>query len=172
MSCSHPIAAYIGIGGNLGEPLDTVRQAIEALRQMPHTSDVVASPMYRSAPVGENATGDFYINAVVQLRTHLSAHDLLHELQRIENQFGRTRSFRNAPRTLDLDILLYGDACIEDEVLSIPHPRMHERAFVLRPLFDIAPELSWHNAHGQKFDLTLQLKHVAQQEIQLLGTTA
>ena len=139
---------------------------------MPQTQLQAQSRLYTSAPMGENATGDHYVNAVVQLSTALSAHDLLNELQRIERAFGRERSVRNAPRTLDLDILLYGDACIEDEVLSIPHPRMHERAFVLRPLFDIAPELSWHNAHGQKFDLTLQLKHVAQQEIQLLGTTA
>ena len=94
------------------------------------------------------------------------------ELHRIERAFGRERSVRNAPRTLDLDILLYGDACIEDEVLSIPHPRMIERAFVLRPLFDIAPELSWHNAHGQKINLQSQMKYVEQQDIQLLGTTA
>ena len=166
------VTAYIGLGANLGDARVAVVSAIGALADMPQTPLQAQSRLYTSAPMGENATGDHYVNAVVQLSTALSAHALLNELQSIEREFGRERSVRNAPRTLDLDILLYGDACIEDEVLSIPHPRMHERAFVLRPLFDIAPELSWHNAHGQKFDLTLQLKHVAQQEIQLLGTTA
>ena len=166
------VTAYIGLGANLGDARAAVVSAIGALADMPQTQLQAQSRLYTSAPMGENATGDHYVNAVVQLSTALSAHALLNELQSIEREFRRERSVRNAPRTLDLDILLYGDACIEDEVLSIPHPRMHERAFVLRPLFDIAPELSWHNAHGQKFDLTLQLKHVAQQEIQLLGTTA
>jgi 2-amino-4-hydroxy-6-hydroxymethyldihydropteridine diphosphokinase len=166
------VTAYIGLGANLGDARNTVLCAIDALANIPETQLQAQSRLYASAPMGENATGDHYVNAVVQLRTHLSAHDLLSELHRIERAFGRERSARNAPRTLDLDILLYGNACIEDEVLSIPHPRMHERAFVLRPLFDIAPELSWHNAYGQKINLASQLKYVAQQEIQLLGATA
>ena len=166
------VTAYIGLGANLGDARAAVISAIGALADMPQTQLQAQSRLYTSAPMGENATGDHYVNAVVQLSTALSAHDLLNELQRIERAFGRERSVRNAPRTLDLDVLLYGDACIEDEVLSIPHPRMHERAFVLRPLFDIAPELSWHNAHGQKINLQSQMKYVEQQDIQLLGTTA
>ncbi|MBS1175277.1 MAG: folK [Burkholderiaceae bacterium] len=166
------VTAYIGLGANMGDARSTVLCAIDALAKIPHTQLQAQSRLYASAPMGENATGEHYVNAVVQLRTRLPAHDLLNELHRIERAFGRERSVRNAPRTLDLDILLYGDVCIEDEALSIPHPRMVERAFVLRPLFDIAPELSWHNAHGQKINLASQLKHVAQQEIQLLGTTA
>jgi 2-amino-4-hydroxy-6-hydroxymethyldihydropteridine diphosphokinase len=166
------VTAYIGLGANLGDARNTVLCAIGALANIPETELQAQSRLYASAPMGENATGDHYVNAVVQLRTRLSAHDLLNELHRIECAFGRERSVRNAPRTLDLDILLYGDTCIEDEVLSIPHPRMHERAFVLRPLFDISPNLSWHNAHGQKINLQSQMKYVEQQEIQLLGTTA
>ena len=166
------VTTYIGIGANLGNARVAVVSAIDALADMPQTQLQAQSRLYTSAPMGENATGENYVNAVVQLSTALSAHDLLNELQRIERAFGRERSVRNAPRTLDLDILLYGDACIEDEVLSIPHPRMIERAFVLRPLFDIAPELSWHNAHGQKINLQSQMKYVEQQDIQLLGTTA
>ena len=166
------VTAYIGLGANLGDARAAVISAIGALADMPQTQLQAQSRLYTSAPMGENATGENYVNAVVQLSTALSAHDLLNELQRIERAFGRERSVRNAPRTLDLDILLYGDACIEDEVLSIPHPRMIERAFVLRPLFDIAPELSWHNAHGQKINLQSQMKYVEQQDIQLLGTTA
>ena len=165
------VTAYIGLGANLGDARAAVVSAIGALADMPQTQLQAQSRLYTSAPMGENATGDHYVNAVVQLSTALSAHDLLNELQRIERAFGRERSVRNAPRTLDLDVLLYGDACIEDEVLSIPHPRMHERAFVLRPLFDIVPELSWHNAHGQKISLEQCLQHVAEQDIQLLGTT-
>ena len=165
------VTAYIGLGANLGDARAAVISAIGALADMPQTQLQAQSRLYTSTPMGENATGENYVNAVVQLSTALSAHDLLNELQRIERAFGRERSVRNAPRTLDLDVLLYGDACIEDEVLSIPHPRMHERAFVLRPLFDIVPELSWHNAHGQKISLEQCLQHVAEQDIQLLGTT-
>lgn len=170
MSHMTAVTAYIGLGANLGDARHTVLAAIDELRYLPQTQLQAQSELYASAPMGENATGENYVNAVVQLRTHLSAHDLLSELHRIERAFGRERSVRNAPRTLDLDILLYGDACIEDEVLTIPHPRMLERAFVLRPLFDISPTLSWHNAHGQKINLQSQLKYVEQQEIQLLGT--
>ena len=165
------VTAYIGLGANLGDARAAVVSAIGALADMPQTQLQAQSRLYTSTPMGENATGENYVNAVVQLSTALSARDLLNELQRIERAFGRERSVRNAPRTLDLDVLLYGDACIEDEVLSIPHPRMHERAFVLRPLFDIVPELSWHNAHGQKISLEQCLQHVAEQDIQLLGTT-
>ena len=165
------VTTYIGIGANLGDARVAVVSAIDALADLPQTQLQAQSRLYTSAPMGENATGDHYVNAVAQLHTHLSAHNLLSELHRIERAFGRERSVRNAPRTLDLDILLYGDACIEDARLTIPHPRMIERAFVLRPLFDIAPELSWHNAHGQKISLEQCLQHVAEQDIQLLGTT-
>ena len=159
---------YIGIGANLGDARTMVLSAIDALAQLPQTELQAQSPLYASAPIGENAAGDDYVNAVAQLLTSLSAHELLNALHLIENQFGRERSYRNAPRTLDLDILLYGDECIHDAVLTIPHPRMTERAFVLHPLFDINPELSWHNAHGQEMHLASLLKNVEQQNIQLL----
>ena len=163
--------SYIGIGANLGDARATVLSAIEALSNLPQTELQAQSPLYTSAPMGENATGDDYVNAVVDLSTRLSAHDLLKQLQGIELAFGRERSFRNAPRTLDLDILLYGDEVMSDAHLTLPHPRMHERAFVLYPLFDLSPELSWHNAHGQKIWLKSLLKQVEQQDIHLLGTT-
>ena len=165
------VTTYIGIGANLGDARATVLSAIDALADVPQTELQAQSRLYSSAPMGENVTGDDYVNAVAQLSTELSAHALLAQLQRIEQEFGRERSVRNAPRTLDLDILLYGDLLIEDANLSVPHPRMNERAFVLRPLSDIAPELSWHNAHGQKISLASLLNHVAEQNIQLLGTT-
>ena len=165
------VTTYIGIGANLGDARATVLSAIDALAEIPQTELQAQSRFYSSAPMGENATGDDYVNAVAKLSTELSAHVLLEQLQRIEQEFGRERSVRNAPRTLDLDILLYGDLSIEDANLSIPHPRMNERAFVLRPLSDIAPELSWHNAHGQKISLEQCLQDVAEQNIQLLGTT-
>ncbi len=131
-------AAYVGLGANLGDPAQAVRDAISQLSRLPGTALSLVSSLYASAPV--DASGDDFINAVVRLDTSLSAHELLHELQRIEQDFGRERPFRNAPRTLDLDLLLYGDQTIEDAELQVPHPRMGERAFVLLPLLEIAPE--------------------------------
>jgi 2-amino-4-hydroxy-6-hydroxymethyldihydropteridine diphosphokinase len=132
--------AYVGIGSNLEDPVRQVREALDELDRLPHTRVVKKSSLYRSAPMGHAEQPDF-INAVAQLETGLPAERLLAELQEIEARHGRKRSFPNAPRTLDLDILLYGELSLDLPSLKIPHPRMHERAFVLRPLLEISPEL-------------------------------
>ena len=132
--------AYVGIGSNLDDPVRHVRRAFDELDRLPHTRLVKKSSLYRSAPLGYEKQPDF-INAVAQLETGLPAERLLAELQEIEARHGRKRSFPNAPRTLDLDLLLYGRAELSSPALTVPHPRMHERAFVLRPLMEIAPEL-------------------------------
>ena len=131
--------AYIGIGSNLGNALQNVRSAINLLQKMPGTVLEATSSLYRTAPV--DSSGDDYINAVIRLKTDLSPATLLEEMWHIENLFGRLRPFKNAPRTLDLDILLYDMEDIRTEHLIVPHPRMTERAFVLVPLHEIAPEL-------------------------------
>jgi 2-amino-4-hydroxy-6-hydroxymethyldihydropteridine diphosphokinase len=134
--------AFVGIGSNLDEPRAHVLKALAELDALPHTRLVKRSSLYRSAPVGHAPQPDF-INAVAQLETGLSAERLLAEMQQVEERHGRKRSFPNAPRTLDLDLLLYGNATLDLPQLKIPHPRMHERAFVLRPLLEIAPELGF-----------------------------
>ncbi|MBV1774214.1 2-amino-4-hydroxy-6-hydroxymethyldihydropteridine diphosphokinase [Burkholderiaceae bacterium DAT-1] len=133
--------AYIGLGANLGHAADAVQQAINALDQIPDTVLVAASRLYHSAPVGYADQPDF-VNAVACVDTQLDPHSLLEALFDIEHRFGRERTFRNAPRTLDMDVLLYGDLSMHDDRLTIPHPRMHERGFVLLPLQDIAPGLT------------------------------
>jgi 2-amino-4-hydroxy-6-hydroxymethyldihydropteridine diphosphokinase len=133
--------AYVGIGSNLDGPRSHVLAAFEELGQLPHTRVVKRSSLYRSAPVGYAAQPDF-VNAVARLETGLAAERLLAELRAIEARHGRRRGFRDAPRTLDLDILLYGELALRTPQLEIPHPRMHERAFVLEPLLEIAPELA------------------------------
>ena len=132
--------AYIGIGSNLDEPKSHVGRAFEDLAQIPDTSVVKRSSLYRSAPVGYADQPDF-VNAVAEIATTLPASRLLAELKEIETRHGRQRSFRNAPRPLDLDILLYGELSLGLAHLTLPHPRMHERAFVLKPLMEISPEL-------------------------------
>jgi 2-amino-4-hydroxy-6-hydroxymethyldihydropteridine diphosphokinase len=131
---------FVGLGANLGDAAATVRAAFEALDALPGTRRVARSSLYRSAPV--DARGADYINAVAQLETRLLPAALLKELQAIEERFGRERPYRNAPRTLDLDLLLYGERRIVTPLLTVPHPRMHERAFVLAPLAEIAPDLA------------------------------
>ena len=133
------VKAFIGLGANLGEPEVQVRRAIRALREIPKTRVVGASSLYRSAPIGHKDQPDF-VNAVAEIETDLSARALLEELLAIEARFGRTRTFSNAPRTLDLDLLLYGNRVISEPGLIVPHPRMHERAFALAPLAEIAPD--------------------------------
>ncbi len=133
------VLAYVGLGANLGNAAQAVRDAIAALAVTPSVSLVQASSLYRSAPV--DANGPDYINAVACISTTLNAPALLQALQAIENNAGRERPYRNAPRTLDLDLLLYGDARIASPDLTVPHPRMGERAFVLLPLREIAMEL-------------------------------
>jgi 2-amino-4-hydroxy-6-hydroxymethyldihydropteridine diphosphokinase len=131
--------AYVGIGANLDDPAARVRGAFAALAAMPQTRLLKRSSLYRSEPQGYREQPDF-VNAVAELETALAPQDLLAGLQAIENSAGRTRSFPNAPRTLDLDLLLYGDARLDRPGLAVPHPRMHERAFVLVPLLEIAPQ--------------------------------
>ncbi len=137
MTAAHgaSVCAYLGLGANLGDPAQAIRDAIDALRELPQTRIDAISSLYLSAPV--DAVGDDYVNAVAKIRTSLSAHALLTGLQAIEHRFGRERPFRNAPRTLDLDLLLYGGHTIHDEVLEVPHPRMMTRAFVLLPLLEV-----------------------------------
>ena len=131
---------FVGLGANLGDAVATVRAALDALGALPQTTCVAHSSLYRSAPI--DAQGSDYINAVAQLRTGLSPLALLDELQVIEDRFGRERPYRNAPRTLDLDLLLYGQQRIVTPRLTVPHPRLRERAFVLVPLAEIAPDLA------------------------------
>ena len=134
------ITAYIGLGANLGDPQATLQQAADLLAATPGISGLELSRFYRSAPI--ESSGPDYINAVARIRTNLDAHALLDALQNTENQWGRTRPYRNAPRTLDLDLLLYGNEVIATARLTVPHPRMHERAFVLKPLAELAPGLN------------------------------
>lgn len=131
--------AYIGLGSNLADPSAQVLQALDDLNHLPQTRVVTRSSLYRSAPVGFLAQPDF-INAVAQLETELSPRALLDALLALEQAHGRTREFCNAPRTLDLDILLYDDLIHHEHGLTIPHPQMHLRAFVLQPLLEIAPQ--------------------------------
>ncbi|HYS51517.1 MAG TPA: 2-amino-4-hydroxy-6-hydroxymethyldihydropteridine diphosphokinase [Burkholderiales bacterium] len=133
--------AFIGLGANLGDPEAQVHRAFAALAELPGTRLLAASSLYRSAPVGVVAQLDF-VNAVAEVETALTARALLEALLAEERRFGRTRGFPNAPRTLDLDLLLYGDRVIAEPGLVVPHPRMHERAFVLAPLAEIAPEIA------------------------------
>lgn len=130
--------AFIALGSNLDDPEGKVQQGIAALAELPQTRLLAASSLYRSAPVGHADQPDF-INAVAHLATALAPQDLLAALLAIEHDFGRERAFRNAPRTLDLDLLLYDAQCIDEPGLAVPHPRMHQRAFVLAPLLEIAP---------------------------------
>jgi 2-amino-4-hydroxy-6-hydroxymethyldihydropteridine diphosphokinase len=147
--------AYVGVGSNLNDPRAQVLQAFTELDGLPHTRVVRKSSLYRSAPMGHAAQPDF-VNAVAQVETGLPAERLLAELQAVEARRGRERSFPNAPRTLDLDLLLYGTARIASPALTVPHPRMHERAFVLKPLLEIAPQLPF----------TAQLDACADQEVE------
>jgi 2-amino-4-hydroxy-6-hydroxymethyldihydropteridine diphosphokinase len=133
--------AYIGLGANLGNAAAQVVSAFEELDSMPHSRVLRRSSLYRSAPIGHADQPDF-INAAAELETGLPAERLLAELRGIEDHHGRTRSFANAPRTLDLDLLLYGRQTMESAELTLPHPRMHQRAFVLMPLAEIAPDLA------------------------------
>ncbi len=133
------ITAYIGLGANLGDARQTLQLAVHDLAQLPDSQISGCSRLYRSAPI--DASGPDYLNAVVRMTTQLSAQALLTACQQIESAHGRIRPYQNAPRTLDLDILLYGDNCINIPELIVPHPRMAQRAFVLRPLADLAPGL-------------------------------
>jgi 2-amino-4-hydroxy-6-hydroxymethyldihydropteridine diphosphokinase len=134
------VRAYVALGANLGDGAATLRSVLAELQETGGIAAVAASPFYRSAPV--EATGPDFINAVAAVDTDLAPLALLDALQALENRHGRQRPYRNAPRTLDLDLLLYGDVRMEHERLSLPHPRMRLRAFVLLPLRDLAPEMA------------------------------
>ena len=140
MTVREPVPAWIALGANLGDAPQAVCDAIVSIGQLPGTTLTQQSSLYRTAPV--ESSGPDYINAVVQITTALTAPALLAALQAIEQAAGRERPYRNAPRTLDLDILLYGSARISSATLTVPHPRMHERAFVLVPLAEIAPGMA------------------------------
>ena len=131
--------AFIGLGSNLSNPSEQVLQAMQAIGRLPETRLLACSSLYRSAPVGFLEQPDF-INAVVKIETRLAPLELLKSLLALEQENGRTREFQNAPRTLDLDVLLYDDLQHHEHGLTVPHPHMHKRAFVLQPLLEIAPD--------------------------------
>ena len=139
------VTAYVALGANLGDAVAALQQAAAALAHLPLTRLLQASSVYKTAPIDTDSGGDTaapggdYFNAVVALETGLTAPALLDQLQQLEQQAGRERPYRNAPRTLDLDLLLYGSSCIDSARLTVPHPRMRQRAFVLVPLAEIAP---------------------------------
>jgi 2-amino-4-hydroxy-6-hydroxymethyldihydropteridine diphosphokinase len=132
------IAAYVGIGSNQGNARAHVLAAFDELARLPDTYVSARSALYRSAPVDAPGQPD-YVNAVAALDTELSAAQLFGALQDIERRHGRERPYPNAPRTLDLDLLTYGDMVLTSPMLTLPHPRMHQRAFVLRPLLELDP---------------------------------
>ena len=148
------VTAFVALGANLGDAAQALRGALKALRETPGVRVVRASSLYRTAPV--DSSGPDYINAVAEVSTFLTAPALLDALQAIEQQAGRERPYRNAPRTLDLDVLLFGGARIDSPRLTVPHPRMWVRAFVLVPLREIAPGLVSEEALG-----AVQGQHIA-----------
>jgi 2-amino-4-hydroxy-6-hydroxymethyldihydropteridine diphosphokinase len=152
--------AFIALGANLSDPRGQLRSALSAIARLPETALTRTSSFYRSAPVGYTAQPEF-VNAVCEVTTSLTARELLDALLEIERAHGRQRSFANAPRTLDLDIVLYGDQAIDEPGLIVPHPRMLQRAFVLLPLAEIAPQ-AWIPKAGKVAD---QLAGVAAQSI-------
>ena len=131
--------AFIALGANLGDPAATVKAAFAALANLPDSRIVHCSSLYRTAPVGITEQPEF-VNAVAQLETDLAPEALLDALLEIEQRFGRIRAERNGPRTLDLDIVLYGESAHHEDGLTLPHPRAHERAFVLAPLLEVWPD--------------------------------
>ena len=134
-----PVDAYVALGSNLGDRVGEVERAFAEIAALPATELVARSSLYRTAPI--DADGDDYVNAVAHVRTALAPDAFLRELQTVERAHGRERPFAHAPRTLDLDLLLHGDAVVDSVALTLPHPRLHERAFVLVPLAEIAPDL-------------------------------
>jgi len=156
--------AYIGLGANQGDLEATLRVAIDSLKPIEQSQFIAASPWYRSAPV--DATGPDFLNAVVALDTELEPYGLLLHLLEIEVMLGRKRhgpdARKNAPRNVDLDLLMVGSLIIRSTPLTLPHPRMHERAFVLRPLLDLAPDVAVPG-HGRAAEL---LRRITDQRIE------
>jgi 2-amino-4-hydroxy-6-hydroxymethyldihydropteridine diphosphokinase len=157
------VRAFVGLGANLGDARATLETALQEIARIPGSRITARSSLYRSAPL--DASGPEFINAVVELETTLAPPELLDALRAIEQAHGRERPFRNAPRTLDLDLLLYGEQVIATDALIVPHPRLHERAFVLVPLAQIAPEVTIPG-RGRVAAL---LPSVAQQHVERLG---
>lgn len=155
--------AFVGLGANLGDPARQLEQALDAIGRLPGTRLVRSSSLYRTAPVGYAAQPDF-LNAVAEIETALAPRALLEALRAIETQAGRVRAFANGPRVLDLDLLLYDDSVLREPGLELPHPRMHERAFVLAPLVEIAPQAEIPG-HGRAATL---LARVAGQRVERL----
>jgi 2-amino-4-hydroxy-6-hydroxymethyldihydropteridine diphosphokinase len=147
--------AYVGLGANLGDARTALEAALQALEALPDTHVLRRSSLYRSAPV--DSSGPDYLNAVAELRTGFAPLELLHALQAIEQDHGRERPYRNAPRTLDLDLLLHGDLRLDTPELTLPHPRAHQRAFVLLPLAELAPALQIPG-QGRVADLLTQVR--------------
>ncbi len=144
--------AFVALGSNLANPISQVESAFAALEKLPNTHVLKKSSLYKTAPIdcpqiSAEAVPDF-INAVVEVETWLSPEALLDALHAIENHAGRVRPYVNAPRILDCDLLLYENVVQNTAKLTLPHPRMHQRGFVLLPLFEIAPQLSIPN-HGK-----------------------
>ena len=138
------VTAYVALGANLGDAAGTLKQAMTAINALPNCAVKQTSTLYKTAPLetlSQHAAGGDYINAVVEIETTLPAPALLQQLQQLEHAAGRERPYLNAPRTLDLDLLLYGSGSINSPHLVVPHPRMWQRAFVLVPLAEIAPRL-------------------------------
>lgn len=137
-----PVTAYIGLGANLGDPARQVTEAVARLRELPEVEVLKTSRLYRTPPLGPPGQ-PWYVNAVVQVRTRLTPEELMRQLLLIERQMGRERGERWGPRVIDLDLLLYDGEVSSGPELTVPHPEMHRRAFVLVPLAEIAPE-AWH----------------------------
>ena len=141
-------SAYIALGANLNSPATTLEEAFNVLAECDGIDLIKRSSLYTSPPL--DADGPDYINAVAEIRTTLEPLALLHSLQAIENAFGRERAYRNAPRTLDLDLLLYEDFSSNTEELTVPHPRLHLRSFVLMPLIEIAGDISLEQGNAEQ----------------------
>ncbi|MEP6609611.1 MAG: 2-amino-4-hydroxy-6-hydroxymethyldihydropteridine diphosphokinase [Burkholderiaceae bacterium] len=162
--------AYIGVGANQGDVVASLKAAFDTLRSLEQSELVAVSPFYKSAPI--EATGPDYVNAVARLETSLEPYALLLHLLDIELMLGRKRrganQKKNAPRNVDLDLLLLGEMIIQSTPLTLPHPRLHQRAFVLKPLLDLAPEICIPG-QGAAGDF---LKTVSDQRIELLDESA
>lgn len=142
------IRCFIGLGSNMGDAQANIKKALKFLGSTGGVSIASHAPFYRTAPLGYTDQ-DYFINTVAEIYTTLSPRALLEKLQAIENELGRIRLIRWGPRTLDLDLLLYGDELIKETDLEVPHPRMHQRAFVVVPLADLCPALV---VNGERVD--------------------
>lgn len=148
--------AVISLGSNIGDSIATVKNAIQTIDSKDGIKVIKQSSLYRTKPVGYLDQDDF-INAVIEVETSLSADDLYKVIASIEELFGRVRSFKNAPRTLDLDLILFGNQIINSQILTVPHPRAHERAFVMIPLCEIEPDYVFETLHLSAQQILAQL---------------